>query len=294
MESRNQDLDILDFMDWIKSIFYKILAAINFIFVFSIFRWKYIFLYILGGFCFSCLFYYLQVPTYVSQITISHTSGGFDNYYCPELINSLNSAIDNKSNEDLSEKLDISNVSCVKRIQFLSISKNFSKNYKDSSLNEVPFKIEIDVSDRKIIGELSASIISYLNNNQYLMMKKGIEIATLEKRVGMIDEKISQLNILKDLIDKNISPQLSGSGLIWGSPMNPVVVYQLIISLTKEKLEILEKMKLGKSFYLVLVSSNSISSKISLFKIIIIGVILSYIIGFVSIYIYGSFYKKNI
>ena len=114
-----------------------------------------------------------------------------------------------------------------------------------------------------------------------------MELQTLRKRIESIDERLLELNTLKDLVDKNVTPPTSsGTGLIWGSPINPIVVYQTIISLNKEKLETIERTKIDKSFYLVLVSTNSISSKISLMKIVVFSVIISYIVSLVSMFIY--------
>jgi hypothetical protein len=195
--------------------------------------------------------FYVSIPVYKTDLVIY--SNYFNNDYCAEMIGVLEKLAEEDNSVMLAEKLNLSEdfARHIESVSFQNFNPKFKKIFKDSIAEGVPFRIEVLVSENKILDSLQQGLISYLENNEYAFIRKQIT----ERNLLVLNDKLKseqlKLDSLKIVIAQSIIPRGSGNGIIYGEPLNPVDIYREAISLFEKELNIYQQLTLLKNIELI-------------------------------------------
>jgi hypothetical protein len=272
-----EEIDLKPIIKLIKSFFTGIITLIKFI-IYSIIKMPvFIIICTFIGLSIGLFSFYNEQPMYITSMTL--TSNLLTNGYCKNLIDDLQSIKDDNNNELLATKLNI-NTTDAAAIQKLSY-KDFTKEIDiDTAAIGTPFIIEMAYYDNSIIESVEAGLVNYLENNQYAQARKVVKKEQLQSMGNVIIKEIADLDSLKEVIASNLSPRGSGSGFVYGQPLDPVNVYKETLDLHARKLELDSKIKLIDNIELI----NSFNKKITpaspnLYLKILTGVSLGFCFG---------------
>jgi hypothetical protein len=199
----------------------------------------------------SFINYKMSLPVYKSEMITQ--SNFLNNDYCYKLLGTIDELVREKNYVALSEKLFISErqAACIKSLSYRNFNPKFQKIFKDSIQMMVPFRVEVIVSDNSILDSLQLGIMNYLESNEFATIRKKIKEHQLMKMEGKLQYEQLKLDSLKTIIKESIIPRGSGSGLIYGQPINPVDVYKEAISFYEKELIIFEELTLLKNMELI-------------------------------------------
>ena len=280
--NRQDDLDMLTLFGSIRLAIRRIFVSLGNVVRTSIRNGITISIFMAIGVALFLGLYFLSKPYYSSELLINHTR--LDNDYCREMVENLNSIIDSKSkNKVLARKLghSIELAEMVKSIEYGVVNENVSKRFADSTYVFLPFKVEVDVYDKSVLDSLQVSILNYLENNEYALRRKAIDVqhfALLETR---LKRELTELDSLKRIVASGIVPRASGQGIILGEPIDPVMIYKRGSELYEKLLFVKRRQELINSFEVAVGFSQS-AKRASPGKLVYIGLglLIGYLMGF--------------
>lgn len=293
--NRQEDLDMLSLIGSFKKAIGAFFKGIAWLIQFSFTNIKtlFVFMIIFAGLCFG--FFLTTKPYYKSELTINHIR--FENDYCHTMILNLNSYLDeNSNNKLLAEKLniDINYAKEVKNIEYKSANTHIEKRYEDSVHVILPFIVEVEVYSNDLLDSLQKGILNYLEENEYATKRKEIENSNLSKVSDRIETEILEIDSLKKLVSQSVLPRSTGSGIIFGEPIDPVRVFYRGLELYEKKLTVDKNKKLNNSFeVLVGFSKNAKRSSSGKMLYIFIGLMTGYVIGLLFLIRRKETFKKN-
>jgi hypothetical protein len=277
---KQEDVDLIFVLKSIKNGIYAMYRSLINLVFFSINNFAKLLIFIVLGLGISLTLYFIKVPVYVSELTLSHIR--FDNDYCIELINNLDSyIIEGSDNPRLAEKFGIGKeyTKHVIKISYKPLNQNISRRYADSTFVILPFKVEVEVDNISVLPELQKGIVNYLENNEYASKLKEIDKTSLRQIEVKLDKDLNNLDSLKRILEKSIVPQNTGNGIILGEPINPITVYDISLKLYEKKLQISNKQKMNNSFNVMVGFAESKSNGKGKVYFILIGILIGYFAG---------------
>lgn len=293
-DNKQEDLDILIVGKSIKNGIVNFCKSIVWLIDFSLKKALILSIFVGVAVAGCVTLFYTEKPYYKSELSISHIR--LDNYYCFEMIRNLGSLINEKrGNIDLAEELKVKPeaAKAVKNIYYVPANMNLARQYSDSMVVLLPFKIELDIYDNEALPELQVGIMNYLESNEYATKLKQIETQTLSQVEQRVKDEIKEIDSLKLLVNQSIVPRGQGNGIILGEPIDPVSIYTRAM-LSYERLMQLNKEKEFNNSFQVMVGfhkSYKLAGKGLIFHIAI-GILIGYVIG-ISILLRRHFSKKN-
>lgn len=191
--------------------------------------------------------YFSKTAYYTSTMTVAHVRVGND--YCKEMVNSLGTLIDGKDNTELQTMLHLSPdaASKVCKIEYNDLNEALAKRFMDSTTVILPFKISVDVTDKSILDSLQNHIVGYLESNPMAVKLKSIDLNVINTTEQRVQHEISQVDSLKDIVNASLVMK-SGSGIVYGEPVDPVQVYRAAMDLFEKKMNLNKKQALMNSF----------------------------------------------
>lgn len=279
-ENKHEEVDLLYVIRSIKMGIQSLYNLIIWFIDFSFKKFWTLLLFVAAGGAIGGAYFLVKTPYYKSQMTISHSR--LENDYCYEAIANLNSGIrESTANEELAHNLGVS-YECAKKVKSISyrhLNTKIAEKYGDSVHVMLPFKVEAEVYDNSILDSLQLGILNYLESNPYATHRKNARRLNLDKTEERLDREILAVDSLKRIVDKSVVPQSSGTGIILGEPINPVLVYELALKLYRQKLDINERKAFNNSFDLVVgFPKNPVSGKGKIF-FITLGGLIGYVVG---------------
>jgi hypothetical protein len=226
-------------------------------------------------------------PIYKSEVLLY--SNYLNNDYCFQLIGTLEDLVKEQNCDEISEKLEVSThmATKIKSISYKNFNPKFQKLYKDSIALAVPFKIEVLTEDNEILDSLEIGLVSYLENNKFALLRKEVRQHQLEQMQGKLQQEQIKIDSLKTIIKESIIPRGTGTGLIYGEPINPVEIYKEAINLYDKELDIYQELALLKNIELVegFTSFNKPHSPKLLLNVIV-GFFIGFLLGLLVAYMY--------
>ncbi len=280
-DKRQEDLDILIVGKSIKNGIVNFFKSLVWLIDFSLKKALVLFLFVAVAVAGCVTLYYFQKPYYKSELSISHIR--LDNYYCYEMIRNLGALLnEERGNSELAEELKVKPevAKAVRNILYVPANLNLARQYSDSMVVLLPFKVEVEIYDNEILPELQTGIMNYLESNEYATKLKQIETQTLNQVEQRIKDEIKEIDSLKLLVNQSIVPRGQGTGIILGEPIDPVSIYTRAM-LSYEKLMKLNKEKEFNNSFQVMVGfhkSYKLAGKGLIFHIAI-GMLIGYVIG---------------
>ena len=135
------------------------------------------------------------------------------NLYSPDLqsiisiLEVINKNIDNE--EFLKNQLNITNPDAI-----LKISAKVIRNANLTSVDPKNISISISVSDKNIIKDVQKSIISYCNNNEYIIQKFNEQKKLKNQSIQIINDRINKIDSLNQTNKQNLVDYNSYSSII--------------------------------------------------------------------------------
>jgi hypothetical protein len=220
------------------------------------------------------LFYSLARPFYKTEMVL--TSRALSNEYCKYLINNLN------ENPDVfTERLHV-NAATAQQIAEIEYAKfdPKMKESKDSLSSGMPFKIKLTVYNPSVIDTLETSIINFLENNEYALKRRQIELANNKKMMGKLQSELLKLDSLKSLIAKKLGSKEEVSGIIVGNQVDPVNAYNTSLSLYRQELQISSDLMIPENINVIEGFTRKNQPSLSLMIYLIEGFLLGFICSF--------------
>jgi hypothetical protein len=279
-ETKQQDLDLLYFLRKIKQSIKSFFSGISWVLRFSIDNIGRLFIFICIAVAISLSLYFLKKAYYTSYLTVSHTR--VDNDYCRELISNLNTYIDGKENSTLANELQIAPKFSkeVRSIKYRALNENVAKRFADSVSVLLPFKVEVQVYDRDVLDTLQRGIMSYLESNLFASSRKTIDLIDLERSEQHVTREMVEIDSLKRIVNESILPRGTGNGIIYGEPLDPVIIYRRAMDLFERKIQINKRQTLINSFEVIVEFNKSAKrADTGIVTYMLIAILLGYIIG---------------
>lgn len=281
MEDKKQDhIDVINIWQMIKHMFLSFLKSIHWLINFSLKHALALLAFVIVVVAAGLGIYFLQQPYYKSELFVSHTR--LENYYCADMINNLNLYAKSPDKTALSQALQLSpqEAEMVKSVKYEVADENISKKYADSLSVYLPFKVVVEVYDNSILPKLQKGVLNYLESNEYALKLKEIDTSSLEKMESRILGEIGEIDSLKQIVNTSIVPRASGTGIILGEPINPVLIYDKAMDSYEKLMEVNKLKKLNNSFYpMVDFPINKRPQGMGKLEYILYGTLLGYLIG---------------
>lgn len=232
---------------WWKNFLQGIINTLNIL----VNRWKLITLYIVFFLSIGIGLFFVIKPYYLSELTI--TSKLLSNDQCASIIDKLEILCKEKNATVIAERLNISlnQAQNLKYLEFKNFNDKLEELYEDSIAIGVPFKIEASVYDNSILNDLQIGIVQYLENNPFAVKRKNIKRESLDNLTNKVQDEITELDSLKQLVNKSIIPRATGTGIILGEPIDPLSIYKEAIDLYEEKLKMQEQIALIENIEII-------------------------------------------
>lgn len=157
-------------------------------------------------------------------IFISHS---LNSKFCSILINNLADHAGNKENAQLLAnqlKIPVNNALSIISVEASPMSDALYLNNNDRSVSL--FKINLILSENNTLKTIQAGIVSFLENNEYSLIRKQARLKSLNALNEDYLLKLKSLDSLKKLVNSSIVPRSSGQGIALSKPVNPIGVYE--------------------------------------------------------------------
>lgn len=235
------------------------------------------------------VYYYTTTKIYESSMMLR--SDILNEAYSNNLIDNLKKLVDQRNEEVLSQKL---NLSTAETIQIKDIKvKNVESSSSDKITQNVIFLISVKITDNDILPKLQKGIIKYLEDNEYV--KKRVELKK-ERYANLIKKTrldIQEMDSLKEnFLSGTVFNQKSGSNVVF---FDPTEVYTKVMSLYKEEITYMQELELIDSIQ-VIEGFTNFNKPIAPRRLrsIAIGLVIGFIIAFLSVLLHetGSYLRR--
>jgi hypothetical protein len=139
----------------------------------------------------------------------------------------------------------------IQNIEYAPLNENIEKRFADSVSVLLPFKVLVEVYELEILDTLQIAILNYFESNEFALTRKKLEHDEFNKTEERVKKEIIEIDSLKQLVSKSIVPRGTGSGIILGEPIDPVLVYRRGLELFERQLQLSKKQTLNDSFELM-------------------------------------------
>lgn len=279
--SRHEEVDLLFVIRSIKKGIRNFTDFIGWMFSFTLKHFVVFILCVGFGLAIGYFLFTLKKPYYRSEFTTSHIR--FENGYCSEMIDNLNSYVnDGGNNEGLAQVLniDVNVANQVRCFHYKPFNERISKLYADSVSVLLPFKVEVEVYNNEILSKLQNSILNYLESNTYAQQLKEIEKKSLDLVEKRFIDEITEIDSLKQQVNKSIIPRASGSGVILGEAIEPVLIYKRAMDSYDRLMDVKKRKELNESFQLVIgFTKNNVVAGLGKKSYLAVGAIIGYFAG---------------
>lgn len=189
--------------------------------------------------------YFLIKPVYITYLTL--VSYRLSNDHCAQLIGTLHELADDEENAPVLGKLlnlTTEEAEQINAIEYRNLNEKMEKIYGDSVLKNLPFTVRVEVHDTSILDKLQTGIVNYIENNEYGVKRKKLALENLELMRAEVRRNLKQLDSLKETVEQSIIPRGTGTGIIFGEPIDPINVYNKAIDMYRGELKIREEIAL--------------------------------------------------
>ncbi len=279
--NQSDEINFEPFFQFIINIFKKIGGFFRLYISRLLKGFKTVTMYCLLGVSISVGVSFLITPRYEMEMIVK--SNYLSRAYYYNEISALGKLIEGQSYQHLSEALRISTEQ-AQNLHDIKISDRLINLLgRDTSIaNAKTFAIHTEVYDVSLSADLETGILKYLEGNPFALEYKTHRINTLNELISKLENDITEIDTLINVLAEEMIPS-SGSGVIFGEPINPTTLLdqsdQLYAKLLHHRAELafIDNIHLVKSF---IPYNNPIFPKKSTFALygILAGFLLSSIL----------------
>jgi LPS O-antigen subunit length determinant protein (WzzB/FepE family) len=180
--------------------------------------------------------YHLLPPTY--RVTMIADSRMLSSVEVVSIVESWQELIKKKERRALAGRLHVSEavISQVGKLEADLINQKMVGNNPDDD----PFIITANVKDNRVLDDLQAGIIYYLENNKYVKDRVAVKKQNLDSLRRQVNNQIADLNNLKGSLRRLVENGGNGSGAFLTDPAS---VNEMIVNLYEKRLGIDENLR---------------------------------------------------
>jgi hypothetical protein len=195
---------------------------------------------LITGFAYSTR-YFIPKAYKVEGIFVSHILPA---KYCGMMISNLNQLLGDENISAFAQHVnlppDIAGQIAGLRVE--PLRDTFFLEKKDSAL--ALFKIVAILTSTDNIEKIQDGVVYYLENSEYAKNRKEARIKMLNQIQDTLTIRLKGLDSLKKLVNSSIVPRGQGQGIILGTPIDPVNVYNTEINYFREMMRTNETLSL--------------------------------------------------
>lgn len=229
--------------------------------------------------------YLFKTPIYSSSMTLSSTILTAAN--TSGIIETLQTLISEGNHEQLSKKLGLP----VEQVRYIDQISVESERDVDASEDYSVYTIHVGVTNNEILVPLQSSLITFLENNQFVKRRVDARRKNLQSLIIKLQHEITEIDSLKDAVNK-IATKDRPNVVI----MDPVNIYIEGVNLYQKELELQSQLSLIENFQIIdgFTSFNVPSSPTK--NRIIYGFLVGFFIGIISMFLveFSEFYKNQV
>ena len=185
----------------------------------------------IGGYCLR----YVIPPSYKTNAIF--VSDMLPARYCVTLLENLNELRRPGNIPTLAKELNISTDAAwqIKGITSSALPKDsFALEKRDTSMSL--FSITLTLQDMSRLEEIQKGLVSYLENIEYVRKRKAERTRSWQLQIAELEVRRKSLDSLRIIVSQSIIPRSQGQGIILGTPIDPVSIYQAESMYLKERL----------------------------------------------------------
>ncbi len=251
--NKNEEIDLITIFNGISKFIFSGIQFCKDLLQILLTKWILFSFIILLGCGVGYSIYSISPPVYISSVSIS--SKILTNDYCASIIGKLSETVADGTPELIAKKLNIpiEAAEAIKKIEFSNYSSKLSKIYedRDTIVLGIPFKIFVHAYNNTVFDTLELAIVNYLENNKYALDRKKINKENILLMREKLKSEMQQLDTLKKNISSNILPRGTGSGFVFGQPIDPINIYKASMEFYRTDLNLREDLELIDSIQVI-------------------------------------------
>lgn len=146
--------------------------------------------------------------------------------YCSMMIAQLNDVVSSGANNAIvAEQLGVNEavVGDLKSMHVIAIDDTLFAKQADTTFS--PFRIELVLWNMQHLEDIQKGILNYLETSEYAEKRLSARKKSLIALKQEYKSRRSSLDTLKRIVNNSVTPRSEGRGIIFGEPLNPVLVY---------------------------------------------------------------------
>lgn len=185
---------------------------------------------LITGFAYSTR-YFIPKAYKVEGIFVSHILPA---KYCAMMISNLNQLLGDENISAFAQQVNLPNdiAGQIAGLRVEPLRDTFFLEKKDSAL--ALFKIVAILTSTDNLEKIQQGVVHYLENSDYARNRKEARIKMLNTIQDTLATRLKGLDSLKKLVNSSIVPRGQGQGIILGTPIDPVNVYNTEINYFRE------------------------------------------------------------
>ncbi|RAU82997.1 chain length determinant protein [Pontibacter arcticus] len=237
------------------------------------------FIFLIAFFCIGSLAgyatYSVTKPYYTSSMTL--VLAEIRNQFVEDELSKFTVMVDDDNFNAIADRLEIS-VEDAKQIKKLTFSNlDQERVSEDSILTGSPFRIELQLYDRKLFEKMEPAITSYLENNRFFAKQKRIKQRQIEGMITKLKKEISSMDSIKAEIS---APRGPVNGFVYGEPLDPSNLFRESISMYEQQAELEAELEQLDNMQVVIgFSPQSRPTGPNLLKYLALGGLIAFVIG---------------
>ena len=266
----------------------------------------------LAGFAFGMYIYLTAKKEYRSQAIFSTAMFTTPSYY-KQLTSELNTLLLSKSYISFSQKINIDTVT-AKKIVSISLEEFSIKGKKESlvngdsielknleNLNQMLFKIVVEVKDNKILPSLEKAIYEYFDKNPFTFQLKEREKINIKNQIEMTTVEYNKLDTLRNTITAklkqnetlNISKTNSGGLILSKDAELPYNTFEKATELARERVNMERELLNFDTDFIIVSGFSAVNTPVfPKFRHIILWSVSGFGIGFILALLFNFLIKQ--
>lgn len=225
-------------------------------------------LFFIAAIVLSVTLRFTLTPRYAANFIVSHTEKK-DLYFINMLLD-LSKLAEDKDEKGLAQELQIDEADAA-TIKKIKLDPLRSSSASGDSLTAV--MVTVHTTNPEKMAVFQDHILNYLENSAHYQKAKKLRIAALNDMRKKIDNDISEIDSVKNLVVSNIKPPTAANGgLVYNVPLDPFRAYEVNLEWQKRQITLTYQESNANSFEIVknyVVNYKPVWPKLSLLLIIL-------------------------
>jgi hypothetical protein len=214
-------------------------------------HWKILTTLFLVGFAAGVAVYFTAEKVYLSKALIRVSD--ISNKTCYNAVQILGELIEDESYQTVAEVLniDLDQAEALEAISYINIYGQGVKQ-GDTIAENQDFFIQLETTNKNGFSLYEASLVQYLNGLPLTSEEFNKRRNLISQDLENLQYQLLELDSLKKTVEQSFEYQRKGNGLIFGQPINPIVVHKESERVHSAMVRLEQELKIVKSIKLVI------------------------------------------